>query len=87
MDEEKGAIVRFTQGDRVKDFPMPWLVDRGVYVAGKRYHKGASVTAQGSIWTAQADTRARPGDGSKDWRLAVKRGRDGKDAVKEPSDG
>ena len=40
----------------------------------------------GSVWIAQADTKAKP-DGSADWRLAVKKGRDGRDgAVKAAED-
>jgi hypothetical protein len=34
------------------------------------------VTFDGSMWVAMADTRDKPGTGSKDWRLSVKRGRD-----------
>ena len=36
------------------------------------------MTWGGSLWTAQDDTAEKP-DGSKTWRLAVKKGRDGKD--------
>jgi hypothetical protein len=51
----------------------------GVYEPGKAYRRGAAVTHQGSLWIAMLDTTSRPG-ASDDWRLAVKRGRDGKDA-------
>jgi hypothetical protein len=78
-DAEKGALIRFSQGERVKEFVWPVPRDGGVYRPGNLYRKGVMVTAQGSLWSAQEDTRERPGDGSKAWRLAVKRGRDGRD--------
>ena len=50
----------------------------GVYKAG-HYSQGDSVTYGGSMWIAKCDTDLAPGGGNDDWRLAVKRGRDGKD--------
>jgi hypothetical protein len=59
------------------------VIDRGVWREGQEYKAGDGVTWAGSYWIAQKDTSAKPdsGDG---FRLAVKRGRDGKsaDAVK-----
>jgi hypothetical protein len=56
-------------------------VYRGVFQDGETYHAGDGVTDHGSIWVANETTRARPqSTGSKAWTLAVKRGRDGKDA-------
>jgi len=53
------------------------LLDRGVWIAGRAYETGDGVTRGGSFWIAQADTQSQPGtDGT--WRLAVKRGSDGK---------
>jgi hypothetical protein len=52
----------------------------GVYVDGRSYDRGDGVTYAGSFWHCNADgTRTKPGDGSPDWTLTVKRGRDGKD--------
>lgn len=79
IDDEKGLVFRWSRGDRVKEQAVPVVLDHGVYKPGVLYRKGAAVTAQGSLWIAQADTRERPGDGSTSWRLAVKKGRDGKD--------
>lgn len=59
------------------------VVDAGVYRSGATYVHGDAVTYAGSCWIAQTDTKAAPGNGSADWRLAVKRGRDGKDLVGE----
>jgi len=55
-------------------------IDRGVYKSGAAYQEGDGITYGGSWWLAQKDTSNTPGDASGDWRLAVKRGRDGKDA-------
>jgi hypothetical protein len=51
----------------------------GVYQDGKAYDVGQMVTSGGSAWHCNAPTLMKPGDGSKDWTLMVKRGRDGKD--------
>lgn len=56
------------------------VLDRGVWREGE-YHKGDGVTWGGSFLIAQRDTKAKPetAEAADDWRLAVKRGRDGKD--------
>jgi len=83
-DGERRIIVRFASGSKVKEFPLnfPVLIDRGVYKPEGIYEKGDGVTYGGSFWISQKDRpESRPGAGP-DWRLAVKRGRDGKD-IKE----
>lgn len=55
------------------------VIDADVHRPGESYEKGDAVTHGGSYWIAKADTNGTPGK-SDDWRLAVKRGRDGKDA-------
>jgi hypothetical protein len=50
----------------------------GVWQAANAYSRGSLVTHRGSMWHANADTSREPGEG-KDWTLAVKSGRDGKD--------
>lgn len=81
-DGEKTITLTFTKGETVKEFPllMPIVLDRGVYRDGTEYKSGDAVTWAGSVWIAQKDTGAKP-DTSGDWRLSVKRGRDGKDGV------
>ncbi len=81
-DGEKTITLKFVKGDRVKefDFSMPVVIDRGVFKDGGEYKAGDGVTWGGSFWIAQKDTGAKPDAGS-DWRLSVKRGRDGKDVV------
>jgi hypothetical protein len=55
------------------------VLDRGVHAVEKTYEAGDGVTWNGSFWIAQCDATSRPGttDGAKEWRLAVKSGRDG----------
>jgi hypothetical protein len=52
----------------------------GAWESSKAYGKNTLVTLDGCIWIAREDTVQRPGDGSNSWTLAVKKGRDGKDA-------
>lgn len=80
-DEHGRLMLRFVRGNVVKERRIPGLVDRGVYKAGEAYLKGDGVTWGGSFWIAQKDTAAKPGEGAADvtgWRLAVKKGGEGK---------
>lgn len=80
---EDGRSVEFALGagdariTRVIKFPV--VLDAKVWKTGKSYEQGDGVTYGGQYYIAQRDTEAVPGE-SPDWRLAVKRGRDGKDA-------
>jgi collagen type III alpha len=82
-DGARGFTLKFAQGDRVKEFSfkIPALLEQGVYAVGRSYDKGDGVTFGGSYWIAQTDTSRKPGENA-DWRLAVKKGRDGKDGLK-----
>lgn len=85
-DGERGFAFKFVRGDRVKEFKftMPVVLDKGMYKDGAQYVAGDAVTFGGSMWIAKQDTTEKPGT-TADWRLAVKRGRDGKDGgVEEP---
>lgn len=55
---------------------------RGVWQPAQfdAYQRGMAVTHDGCLWIARVETRAKPGTND-DWQLAVKRGRDGKDAA------
>lgn len=44
------------------------------------YKHGTAATWAGSLWVAMRDTTSKPGTDDA-WQLAVKRGRDGKDAT------
>jgi hypothetical protein len=50
----------------------------GVWTSGTEYTKGCFVTDKGSLWACVEDTSKRPGGGERAWRLAAKRGADGK---------
>jgi hypothetical protein len=82
-DGARTFTLKFTHGERVKEFrfKVPVLLEQGIYSAGRSYEKGDGVTFGGSYWIAQTDTTLKPGENS-DWRLAVKKGRDGKDGLK-----
>ena len=57
----------------------PRLKYQGVHEKGRYYAEGDTVTAHGSMWVCRTYTDAEPGSGD-GWTLAVKRGRDGRDA-------
>lgn len=79
---ERTIELIFEQGDRreIYELAFPVIIDQGVYRAGEKYVRGDAVTWGGSLWIAQKDTDAKPDSQDSGWRLAVKRGRDGKDA-------
>lgn len=80
QDEDGRVTLRFVRGDVVREFPLrfPVFVDRGTYRDGDSYERGNGVSWGGSFWIAQkAGKLGKPGAGNEDWRLAVKRGRDG----------
>jgi len=80
-DDGRTIIMSFGQGDVREEYELefPVMIDRGVWKPGE-FKSGDTVTWAGSIWTAQRDTSAKPDDPEGGWRLAVKRGRDGRDA-------
>lgn len=53
----------------------------GAHERGRQYRRANSVTAGGNLWIALCDTVQAPGDGP-DWQMAVRKGRDGKDATR-----
>ena len=64
-----------------KKLDLPVMIYRGVFAPGE-YAPGDTVTWAGSLWHCDESTHDKPGEpGSKGWRLAVKRGRDGKDGT------
>lgn len=81
VEDASGLSLKFIKGETVKSFPLPVVIDRGVFRDGQTYQKGSGVTWGGRYWIAQETTSDKP-DGGKSWRLAVNKGRDGKDAKK-----
>jgi integrin beta 3 len=82
-DDGEGTVtLRFVRGELVRErtFRVPSFSDRGVFREAEAYRKGDGVTFGGSYWFAQKDApEGKPGM-SFDWRLAVKKGRDGRGA-------
>lgn len=78
--EGRTITLTLTRGGEVvrrREIRIPALLDAGVYREGTAYERGDCVSFGGSIWIAQKDApQGKPGT-SPDWRLAVKRGRDG----------
>ena len=74
-----GRTLRWTVGDSVHEIKTALVLDAGVWKEGQAYVPGDAVTLGGSLFIAQAETTAKPGK-SDEWRLAVKRGTDGRDA-------
>jgi len=74
-----GRTLRWAIGDTVHEIKTAVVLDAGVWKEGANYAAGDGVTLGGSFFIAQAETSAKPGK-SDDWRLAVKRGSDGRDA-------
>jgi integrin beta 3 len=74
-----GRTLRWAVGDTVHEIKTAIVLDAGVWKEGTAYVAGDGVTLGGSFFIAQTGTAAKPGK-SDDWRLAVKRGSDGRDA-------
>lgn len=72
----------FTRGETMHsfEFALPFPLDRGVWAEDGQYEKGDAVSWAGSFWIAQRDNPGKPDSTDSGWRLAVKRGRDGKNA-------
>lgn len=84
--DERNVTLTLSDGERTEraHLTFPVVIDRGVYSEAGRpggglYEKGDGVTYGGSYWIAQVDGPEGAPGLSKDWRLAVKKGRDGKD--------
>jgi len=74
-----GRTLRWAIGDAVHEIKTAVVLDAGVWKDGTTYVAGDGVTLGGSFFVAQTTTSAKPGK-SDEWRLAVKRGSDGRDA-------
>lgn len=92
--EERGfviSITRSTSAVQTYRCGLPVMIYRGVYEYGRRYEVGDVVTFGGSAWHCNAPTGAKPDEHTDDpvkpWTLAVKRGRDGKDAAPHVTQG
>jgi hypothetical protein len=82
LDDDRTVELAFKSEthEHIATLKWPTVIDRGVYKAGETYQAGDGVTWGGSFWIAQKETAAKPDTAESGFRLAVKRGRDGKDA-------
>jgi hypothetical protein len=82
-DGDGNITIGFARGELKREFvvPVPRFKDKGVFREGDAYRAGDGATWAGSFWIAQKDNpEGKPDSGNGHWRLAVKRGRDGKDS-------
>lgn len=79
-DGGRTLVLSFTAGDikHTVEHQLDTLIYRGVFKGGETYQPGDTVSFGGGLWHCDKDTTARPGEGSEDWTLAVRRGREGK---------
>lgn len=79
-DGDRGLTLRFVRGEHVKVFSiqMPIPIYRGTFAAEKSYDRGDTVTWGGSQWIAIKSAPAGNPGSTEDWKLAVKRGDQGK---------
>jgi len=80
-EDGRTITVKLQAGETLieKSVKIPAVIDRGVYSSEDSYEKGDGTTYGGCYWIAQKDAPEGVPGGSADWRLAVKKGRDGKD--------
>lgn len=78
------VVLRFVRGDVSREFTirLPRFLDKGVHRDDGVYERGDGTSSGGSFWIAQVDNpQGRPGTVEGQWRLAVKKGRDGRDSA------
>ncbi|MFU5560292.1 hypothetical protein ACM7V5_04995 [Pseudomonas aeruginosa] len=80
-DDGRTVTVKMQAGDTMieKSVKIASVIDRGVFSAEKSYEQGDGTTYGGCYWIAQKDAPEGVPGASADWRMAVKKGRDGKD--------
>jgi len=80
IERDAGRVIHrwMNNGEVMKEFETREHFDRGVWRETEQYYAMNGVTFSGSYWIAQKDNpENKPGEGD-GWRLAVKKGRDGK---------
>lgn len=82
-DGERTVTFKLTRGSELKEqsIVLPIVIDRGVFKEDTAYQRGDAVSYHGSMFIAQRDIGSgdRPEGETSAWRLAVKRGRNGRD--------
>jgi len=81
LPDGQTILLKFGSGDILETHELffPVVVDRGVWREGGEYTRGSGVTWGGSFWIAQRNNPGKPDTPDGGWRLAVKRGANGKD--------
>ncbi|AXF51912.1 MAG: portal protein [Caudoviricetes sp.] len=80
-EDGRTVIVKMQAGETVieKSVKIAAVLDRGIFKQEGTYEKGDGMTYGGCYWIATVDAPEGVPGVSKDFRLAVKKGRDGKD--------
>jgi hypothetical protein len=80
-DDGRTVIFRWARGERSREYKLtfPVVIYRGIWREGG-YKADDMVTWDGSVWVAAQDTTDKP-DKSDHWKLAVRKGREGKDGI------
>lgn len=77
-------VTRYTDGwEYRREIISPALIYRGVWTE-RVYQRGDCATWAGSVWHCERPTSEKPGGPGGEWKLMVKRGRDGRDGTLEP---
>jgi hypothetical protein len=84
LDDDRTIELSFKSGEHehIASLKWPTIIDRGVFKEAADYEPGDGVSWGGQYWICKEATSVKP-DSSKDgipWRLAIRKGRDGKDA-------
>lgn len=79
-DGRRTFTFKWSKGEHVetRSFRTPLTIDAGVWKEGS-YEAGDQVTFRGHLWTAQRDTDKQPDTAPTDWRMAMRKPRDGRD--------
>lgn len=82
IDERTFAVKSVSTSGAVveKKIAMPVMIYRGIWREAE-YQRGDTTTWAGSLWHCEKPTKEKPGTGP-DWRLAAKRGADGKNLAR-----
>lgn len=79
-DGERTVSVKAGNGEVVKSYKMPVLIDKGYWRKGSVAEKGDCYTRDGGLWISLVDNNTtEPSAQTKEhWRLGVRKGRDGR---------
>ena len=83
MTPDRGRTFIICFGGTVKrEIKTALVLDAGLWKEGTVYAAGDGVTMGGQFYIAQVETKTKPHtrEAGDDWRLAIKRGADGRDA-------